>query len=43
MTTHFRDLVESVEHSIEIRIFTPGGRFDLSVARSADGAGRPRR
>jgi hypothetical protein len=39
VTTHFRDLVESAEHSVEMRIYTPRGRFDLSVARSADGTG----
>jgi hypothetical protein len=39
VTTHFRDLAESAEHSIELRIYTPKERFDLSVARSADGSG----
>lgn len=40
VTTHFRDLAESGEHSVEMRIFTPRGRSDLSVARSAaDGTG----
>ena len=39
ITTRFRDLVETAEHSLEMRILTPRGRFDLSVARSADGSG----
>jgi hypothetical protein len=39
VTTQFRDLVETVEHSVEMRIYTPGERFDLSVGRSADGSG----
>jgi hypothetical protein len=39
VTTHFRDLVETAEHSVDMRIFTPDGRFSLSAARSADGSG----
>ena len=37
VTTHFRDLVETADHSVDIRIVTPDGRFSLSVGRSADG------
>ncbi len=39
VTTYFRDLVETAEHSLDMRILTPRGRFDLAVARSADGSG----
>jgi hypothetical protein len=39
VTTHFRDLVETAEHSVEMRVLVPRGRFDLSVGRSADGSG----
>jgi hypothetical protein len=39
VTTHFRDLVESAEHSLEMQVHVPRARFDLSVARSADGSG----
>jgi hypothetical protein len=39
VTTYFRDLVEASEHSVDLRIFTPSGRYDLSAARSADGSG----
>ncbi|MBD3948070.1 hypothetical protein [Nocardioides ganghwensis] len=39
ITTHFRDLVETAEHSVEMRVLVPRGRFDLSVGRSADGSG----
>lgn len=38
VTTYFRDLVETSEHSVEMRIFTPDGRFSLSAGRSADGS-----
>ncbi|GAA5123650.1 hypothetical protein GCM10023339_43860 [Alloalcanivorax gelatiniphagus] len=39
VTTHFRDLVETAEHSVDMRIFTPDGRFSLSASRSPDGSG----
>lgn len=39
VTIQFRDLVETAEHSVDVRIHTPAGRFDLSAARSADGSG----
>jgi hypothetical protein len=39
VTTHFRDLVETAEHSVEMRVLVPQGRFDLSVGRSPDGSG----
>lgn len=39
VTTHFRDLVETAEHSLELRFFTPDGRYSLSASRSADGTG----
>lgn len=37
VTTHFRDLVETAEHFVDMRIFTPDGRFSLSAGRSTDG------
>lgn len=39
ITTHFRDLVETAEHSVEMQVHVPRARFDLTVARSADGTG----
>ena len=39
VTTHFRDLVETAEHSVDLRIFTPEGRFSLSASRFPDGSG----
>ena len=39
VTTHFRDLVENAEQSLDLRIFTPDGRYSLSASRSADGTG----
>ncbi len=39
VTTHFRDLVETAEHSIDMRVFTPDARFSLTAGRSADGSG----
>lgn len=39
ITTHFRDLVETAEHSVEMQVHVPRARFDLAVARSADGTG----
>lgn len=39
VTTHFRDLVETAEHSVDLRIFTPDGAYSLSASRSADGSG----
>ncbi len=38
VTTYFRDLVETAEHSVDTRIFTPDGGYALSVSRSADGS-----
>ncbi|MDR7255276.1 hypothetical protein J2X46_004278 [Nocardioides sp. BE266] len=32
LTMHFRDLVEVEGHSVEFRILTPEGRYDLSAA-----------
>lgn len=37
VTMHYRDLVDTAEHSVDMRIHTPDGRFDLSASRSADG------
>lgn len=39
VTTHFRDLAETAEHSVDLRIFTPDSRFTLSATRSTDGSG----
>ena len=41
VSTHFRDLVgttEHSEHSVDVRIFTPDGRFSLMASMSADGS-----
>ncbi len=38
VTTSFRDLVDGVDHSLAMRVITPQGRYDLSVARSTDGS-----
>lgn len=38
VTTYFRDLVDGVDHSLGMRVITPKGRYDLSVARSTDGS-----
>jgi hypothetical protein len=38
VTTSFRDLVDGVDHSLAMRVITPEGRYDLSVARSTDGS-----
>ena len=38
VSTHFRDLAESAEHSVDVRIFTPDGRFSLVASRYADGS-----
>lgn len=38
VTTSFRDLVDGVDHSLGMRVITPQGRYDLSVARSTDGS-----
>jgi hypothetical protein len=36
LTVQFRDLVEIAGHSVEFRIFTPEGRFDLIAGRLGD-------
>jgi hypothetical protein len=37
ITVHFRDLVDTAEHSVYIGIRTPDETFDVSAARSPDG------
>jgi len=37
VTVQFRDLVETAEHSIDIGIRTPDGKFNVTAARSTDG------
>jgi len=38
VSTQFRDLVNVDEHSLDMRIFTPDGRFSLVAARADDGS-----
>ena len=38
ITVHFRDLVETAEHSVDIGIRTPDETFNVSAVRSADGS-----
>lgn len=37
ITTQLRDLVETSEHSMDVRIFAPDARYSLMVGRSPDG------
>jgi hypothetical protein len=37
VSMYFSDLADLTEHSVDMRIFTPGGRYSLQVSGSADG------